>query len=80
MINHNLKVTRSFNGYTKKEIEKIVKLIRLELYNKGLYCGAKAIKNKMAEENTEPTPSERTIGRILSRHGLTHGRTGFLTT
>jgi len=25
--------------YTKKEIEEIVKLVRLELYNRGLYCG-----------------------------------------
>ena len=75
MINHNL-----HNGYTKKEIEEIVKLIRLDLYNKGVCCGAKVIKNKMEEKNTEPVPSERTIGRILSRHGLTHGRTGFLLT
>ena len=80
MIHHKLNIPRSFDGYTTKEIEEIVKLIRLELYNKGLYCGAKAIKNKMEEDNTEPTPSERTIGRILSRHGLTHGRTGFVTT
>jgi len=75
MINHNLN-----NGHTRKEIEEIVKLIRLDLYNKGVYCGAKVIKNKMEKENTEPVPSERTIGRILSRHGLTHGRTGFLLT
>ena len=72
MINHKLN-----NGYTKKEIEEIVKLIRLDLYNKGVCCGAKVIKNKMEEKNTEPVPSERTIGRILLRHGLTHGRTGF---
>jgi len=70
----------SFTGRTKKEIEEIVKLIRLALYNKDLHCGAKAIKNKMEEESIEPVPSERTIGRILSRHGLTHGRTGFLLT
>ena len=80
MIHHKLNIPRSFDGYTKKEIEEIVKLIRLDLYNKGVCCGAKAIKNKIEKENTEPMPSERTIGRILSRHGLTHGRTGFLTT
>ena len=63
--------------YTKKEIEEIVKMIRLELYNNGLFCGAKAIKNKMEDDDIEPVPSESTIGRILSRNGLTHGRTGF---
>ena len=63
--------------YTKTEIEEIVKLIRLNLYNQGLRCGAKAIKKEMDEEQIEPVPSESTIGRILSRLGLTHGRIGF---
>ncbi len=63
--------------FNKKEIEEIVKMIRLGLYNRGLHCGPKAIKNNMENDNIEPIPSESTIGRILSRHGLTHGRTGF---
>jgi hypothetical protein len=64
-------------AYTKEEIVEIVKMIRLDLYNKGLHCGARTIKNKMEGDDIEPVPSESTIGRILSRHGLTHGRTGF---
>lgn len=64
-------------AYTKKEIEEIVKMVRLELYNRGLFCGAKAIKERLEEYDINPLPSESTIGRILSRHGLTHGRTGF---
>ena len=36
-------------NYTKKEIEEIVKLIRLNLYNRGACCGAEVIKNKMGE-------------------------------
>ncbi len=63
--------------YTREEIKEIVKMIRLELYNQGLCCGTKAIKNKMEDEDIEPLPSESTIGRILSHNGLTHGRTGF---
>lgn len=64
--------------YTKKEIEEIVKLVRLELYNRGLYCGPRAIKKRFEEYyDINPLPSESTIGRILSRHGLTYGRTGF---
>jgi len=63
--------------YTKEEIVEIVKMIRLELYNNGLFCGAKAIKNKMEDDDIKPVPSESSIGRILSRNGLTYGRTGF---
>lgn len=64
--------------YTREEIKEIVKMIRLDLYNNGLFCGAKTIKNKMEEDDDiEPVPSESTIGRILSRNGLTYGRTGF---
>jgi len=62
--------------YTREEIKEIVKMIRLELYNQGQCCGAKAIKNIMENDDIEPAPSESTIGRILSHNGLTHGRTG----
>ena len=64
--------------FTKAEIEEIIIMKRLELYNRGECCGAKAIKKKLEEEyQTDPSPSERTIGRILSKHCLTHRRTGF---
>jgi len=63
--------------YTREEIKEIVIMIRLELYNQGQCCGAKAIKHKIEGDDIEPVPSESTIGRILSRHGLTHCRTGF---
>jgi putative transposase len=65
-------------AYTREEIVEIVKMIRLNLYNKGLHCCARVIKKEMEKENVKPLPSESTIGRILSRHGLTHGRIGFL--
>ncbi len=61
---------------TSEEVEGIVKYIRLELYNRGLFCGAQAIRWRLEEENLEPLPSLRTIARILARHGLTHRRTG----
>jgi len=64
-------------GYTWEEIKEIVKMLRLELYNNGLFCGAKAIKNNMEDDDIESVPSESTIGRILSLNGLTYGRTGF---
>lgn len=61
---------------TEYEIEEIVKLIHLHLYNRGVCCGAKVIQRHMKELYIKPIPSVTTVGKILARHGLTHGRTG----
>ncbi len=61
---------------TPAELEEIVKHVRLQLYNRGEFCGAQAIRWQIEEEGIEPLPSIRTIGRILARLGLTHRRTG----
>ena len=61
---------------TPLEIEEIVKLVRLNLYNRDLFCGAQAIRWEMEELNVRPLPSIRTIDRILSHQGLTHRRIG----
>jgi len=58
------------------ETVEAVKLVRLSLYNQGLFCGAQAIEWELEELGVEPLPSLRTISRILSRHELTHRRTG----
>jgi hypothetical protein len=63
--------------FTRKEIEQIVILERLHLYNWGLPCGAKAIRRKLDREGIQPLPSISTINRILSRNYLTHRRTGY---
>ena len=60
----------------KSYLEDLVTFIRLHLYNRGVPCGAQEIQRQIQELNIKPIPSVRTIGRILSRHGLTHGRTG----
>lgn len=61
-----------------KEVEDLVVLVRLERYNRGLSCGPKALRQRLKEHySLNPLPSERTIARILSRNGLTHGRTGW---
>lgn len=62
--------------YTAAEIEEIVTMVRLNLYNKGLLCGAQAIRHQLDQLRIRPLPSLRAINRILCRHGLTHGRTG----
>lgn len=61
---------------SSSEIEEIVTMVRLDLYNHGLPCGSKAIRDKMNEYDVIPLPSERTISRILAHRGLTHRRTG----
>ena len=62
--------------HTSPEIEEIVKLVRLNLYNQDLFCGAQAISWEMEDLGVQPLPSIRTINRILNRQGLTHRRTG----
>jgi len=61
---------------TTEEIEEIVKMVRLNLYNKGLFCGDQAILWELEDMQAQPLPSLRTINRILNRHSLTHRRTG----
>jgi len=63
--------------FSRVEIEEIVVMQRLHLYNRGLPCGAKAIRKLLDQESVRPLPSITTIKRILSRNGLTYGRTGF---
>ena len=61
---------------TPVEIEQIVKMVRLNLYNKDLFCGAQAILWELEDLDVQPLPSARTINRILARNDLTHRRTG----
>lgn len=61
---------------TPKEVEEIVKMVRLSLYNKDQFCGAQAILWELEDLGVKPLPSLRTINRILSRNELTHRRTG----
>ncbi len=66
----------SVSTYTSAEIEEIVKMVRLNLYNQDLFYGAQAIHWEMEELGVKPLPSIRTINRILSRNELTYRRTG----
>jgi len=51
-------------------------MVRLELYNKGFFCGAQAISWELEDLGIRPLPSLSTINRILRRHDLTNRRTG----
>ena len=61
-----------------QEVDQIVVMVRLELYNRGCPCGARSLRRRLDEHyHLRPLPSERKIGSILARNGLTHGRTGW---
>jgi putative transposase len=66
----------SVSMYTSTEVEEIVKMVRLNLYNQDLFYGAQAIRWEMEELGVKPLPSIRTINRVLSRNDLTHRQTG----
>ena len=62
------------------EREKMIVYItffRLDLYNSGSPCGAKAIQKALRDEGIESVPSTSTIARALRRQYLTNGRTGY---
>ena len=74
MTNNNS--SYNFIPRTAKEIEEIVIMIRLHLYNRGLPCGAKAIRQQLQDDGEAPIPSLSKINTILRQNSLTHGRTG----
>lgn len=63
-------------SFSKIEIEEIVAMVRLNLYNRGCRYGANAILQEMESMGVHPLPSPRSITRILTRLAFTHGRTG----
>jgi len=64
--------------WSPEEAEQMVVMVRLELYNLGLPCGAAALHRRLDEHyNLRPLPPVRKIGEILARQGLINGRTGF---
>lgn len=65
------------NPFSRAQIEALVVLERLHLYNRDMPCGAKAIQKRLHQQGIRPLPSISTIQRILSRQCLTHGRTGY---
>lgn len=66
------------SSWTSEQVEAIVVHTRLALYNRGVSCGPRAVREHMDEAyEVRPPPSERTIARMLARNGLTYGRTGW---
>lgn len=63
-------------SFSKVEVKEVVALARLNRYNRGRTHGANAILQEMESMGVHPLPSTRCINRLLSRLGLTNGRTG----
>jgi hypothetical protein len=63
-------------SFSKIEIVEIVAMVRLNHYNRSRNYGANAIIHEMETMGVRPLPSIRTIARILTRLGLSNGRTG----
>jgi hypothetical protein len=60
------------------EVEQIVALARLELYNRNQSYGVAALRRRLQDHyNLRPLPSRHRIKQILVRQGLTHRRTGW---
>ena len=68
----------AYAGYrTPEEVEQMVVIVRLELYNRGKLCGPTAVRTRLhGHYALKPLPAERSIARMLARHGLSHARTG----
>ena len=64
------------SSFSKVEIKEIVAMDRLNRYNQGRTHGANAVLQEMESMDVRPLPSLRSIARILTRLGFTHGRIG----
>ena len=60
---------------TVEELESVVKLERLDLYNQMKPCGAKALRKQLINLEIENVPSVSTIGKILKKQDLITGYT-----
>ena len=63
--------------FLAEEVEQVIVSERLHLYNRMKPCGATALRQHLYGLEVTPLPSISTIGRILAKHCLTHGRTGY---
>lgn len=61
----------------RRDLEKVIVLERLELYNSMKPCGASALRRHLHSLGVQHLPSASTIGRMLTRQCLTNGRTGY---
>ncbi len=64
-------MVKNLGQYVPREVEKIVKMVRLSLYNQELFCGDQAILWELDELGVSPRPSlgcnaKLTSGELIS--------------
>lgn len=62
---------------SREEMEEVLVMERLHLYNHLKPCGASALRRLLSNLGVRDLPSVSTIGRILAQRCLTNGRTGY---
>jgi len=70
-------VTDYPSALTPQDIEAVIVLERLSLYNRGKSCGAVALRRRLECLGLVQLPSVSTINRILAKNYLTNRRTGY---
>ena len=65
------------SSLTREELESVVKLERLDLYNHSKPCGAKALRQHLQSLGIVNLPSENAIGGILKKQGLINGSVSY---
>jgi|WetSurMetagenome_2_1015567.scaffolds.fasta_scaffold1483008_2 hypothetical protein len=61
----------------RQELQAVIELERLDLYNQLQPCGASALRRRLGSLGVENVPSARTIGRILTRRQLSIARSRY---
>ena len=71
-----INTVEEFDSLTEREkMIAYITFFRLNLYNKGIHCGSKAIQDKLRDGNLTPVPSISTISSVLNNQCLTKRRT-----
>jgi len=56
-----------------EEVEAISARAWWDLYNRGLPCGMRPFRKRLREfDHLRPLPTERTLAKIVERHGVTY--------
>jgi hypothetical protein len=67
------------SSLTQEQLESVVKIEWLDLYNQLKPCGAIALRQHLLSIGMLNLPSASTIGRVMAKQGLVNGADCYLT-
>jgi len=77
-MHNKMEINETVSLMPPEEVERVVVMERLYRYNHGAPCNAVALHRHLRDQRiTHPLPSVRRIAHILTKYGLTYGRTGW---